>query len=237
MALVFLSFGVSAQERKVMQVGFEDFLPSASIKDGKPIGVDVELIAAAMKEVGVEIKFGMYPWSRCLQMLDDKELDAVIPMVYSKERDEKYSLGTSLRTRGNVIVLSKNVTKDVKGIKDLDGITVGVGQGYAVSKEFDEATHFKRDAITTSGEMYKILLKKAAAGRNDAVVIDLSVVNQMMKKLKIENDVKISNYKFPKASHVGFTKNSPFLPLYEKGFKTIQDNGTYKKTLDKWELQ
>ena len=207
------------------------------MKDGKAIGVDVELVTAAMKEVGVEIKFGMYPWSRCLSMLDSKELDAVIPMVYSKERDDKYSLGTSLRTRGNAIVLAKNVNKDVSSIKDLDGMTIGLGQNYAITKDFDEATNFKKETVTTSGEMYETLLRKVAAGRNDGAVIDLSVMNPMIKKLKIENEVKLSSLKFPKASHVGFSKNSQFHPLYEKGFKLIQENGTYKKILDKWELQ
>ena len=131
-------------------------------------------------------------------------------MVYSKERDEKYTLGSSLRT-----------------LRVLDGMTIGMGQGYAISKE----------SVTTSGETYEFLLRKAATGRNDGVVIDTSVVSAMARKLSIESDVKISSLQFPKASHVGFSKNNPFHPLFERGFKPIQDNGVYKKILDQWELQ
>ncbi len=220
-----------------MRVGFEDYLPSASIKYGKAIGVDVELVVAAMKAVGVDVQFEMFPWSRCLHMLDHNQLDAVIPMVFSKERDDKYTLGTSLRTRGNVVVLSKTVTRDVRTLRDLEGMTIGVGQGYAISKEFDEATHFRKESVTTSGETYEFLLRKAATGRNDGVVIDTNVVQAMAKRLNVENEVKVSSLRFPKASHVGFAKNNPFHPLFERGFKSIQDNGVYKKILDQWDLQ
>ncbi len=71
----------------VMHVGFEDYLPSASIKDGRAMGVDVELLVAAMKAVDVEVRFEMFPWSRCLHMLDHQQLDAVIPMVFSLRRN------------------------------------------------------------------------------------------------------------------------------------------------------
>jgi ABC-type amino acid transport substrate-binding protein len=73
--------------------------------------------------------------------------------------------------------------------------------------------------------------------RNDAVVIDVNVAYPMIKKLNIENDVVVSDLMFPKATHVAFSKNSTFAPLYEKGLKTIQVNGLYKKILDKWQLQ
>jgi len=236
LAISFLSFGANAQERRVMKVGFEDFPPSAFFINGKATGVDVELIAATMKEVGIEVHFSMYPWNRCLAMLDGKELDAVIPMVYSKERDERYSLGTSLRTRGNVIVFSKRVTKDISTINDLSGMTVGLGQGYVISKEFDEATNFRKDLLTTQENVYETLLKKVVTGRNDAAVIDISVASRIIKKLKIENEVTVSQLQYPKATHVGFAKKSPFLPLYEKGLKVIHSNGTYKRIIEKWEL-
>lgn len=237
MTLLYVSFPAAAQERKVMRVGFEDYLPSASIKYGKAIGIDVELVVAAMNAVGVDVQFYMFPWSRCLHMLDYNQLDAVIPMVYSKERDEKYTLGSSLRTRANVVVLSKHVSKDVRSLRDLDGMTIGVGQGYAIHKEFDEAKNFRKESVATSGETYEFLLRKVAAGRNDGVVIDTSVVSAMARKLSIENDVKISSLRFPKASHVGFSKNNPFHPLFERGFQSIQDNGVYKKIVDQWDLQ
>ena len=237
MTLLYVSFPATAQERKVMRVGFEDYLPSASIKYGKAIGIDVELVVAAMNAVGVDVQFYMFPWSRCLHMLDYNQLDAVIPMVYSKERDEKYTLGSSLRTRANVVVLSKHVSKDVRSLRDLDGMTIGVGQGYAISMEFDEAKNFRKELVATSGETYEFLLRKVATGRNDGVVIDTSVVSAMARKLSIENDVKISSLRFPKATHVGFSKNNPFHPLFERGFQAIQDNGVYKKIVDQWDLQ
>jgi hypothetical protein len=63
------------------------------------------MVTTAMKAVGVEVQFDMFLWSRCLHML-----------------------GSSLRTRGNVIVLARQVHKDVRTLRDLDGMTIGLDQ-------------------------------------------------------------------------------------------------------------
>lgn len=233
MTLIFLSNLVFAEER-AMRVGFEEFPPSAFMKDGKPSGIDVEILEAAMSVSGVKINFYTYPWARCLLMLDKKQLDAVIPMVYSEERAERYSLGTSMRTRENVIILKKEITGEINKLEELSGMTIASGKGYAINKEFDEAVYIKKDYVATAGEVYEILVKKVASGRVDGAVVDLQVLHQILKKLKAENRVKITKIIYKKETHVGFIKNSSYFPLYEKGIKVIKDNGELKKIIDKW---
>lgn len=191
MVLFFFSSLIFAEER-AMKVGFEEFPPSAFMKNGKPSGIDVEILEAAMGVSGVKIEFSTYPWARCLVMLDKKEIDAVIPMVYSEERAEKYSLGTSMRTRENVIILKQDIKKEINRLEDLSGMTIASGKGYAINKEFDEASYIKRDYVATAGEVYEILVKKVASGRVDGAVVDMRVLYGVIDKLKVGNRVRVT---------------------------------------------
>ena len=235
--LIFNGTIIHAEERKIMKVGFEDFPPSATMKDGKAVGIDVEILELAMNAVGVKVEFVMMPWSRCILMLDNGEIDAVIPMVYSKEREKRYTLGTSLRTRGNVIVLKRDIKKDVKTLDDLTGMTIGTGQNYVINKEFDEALNFKKERVATSEKMNEKKKKKVVFGRNDGAVMDIDSLKILAKKFKIENKIKISEIVYTKESHVGFTKDNRFYKLYEKGFKIIKGNRELENILKKWDLK
>ncbi|APJ03857.1 substrate-binding periplasmic protein [Silvanigrella aquatica] len=228
--LILLSFNSYAKEMKVC---FEDFLPSAGMKGDKPIGIDVEIISAAMKTQNVKIKFIMLPWNRCIYELDKKSIDAIIPMVYSQERDEKYSLGTSMRTRGNILIRNPK-TKEINSLQDMSGLKVGSAKGYVISKEYTEATNFTKVDITSSDEVAAKILKEIANGSVDCGIVDMDSAYILIKKLQLEKKVIISNFKLKKASHVGFVKNSPYLNLYEKGFKIISDNGQIKRIIDKY---
>ena len=71
-----------------------------------PVGIDVEVLTEIMKTQNVEVNFKMKPWNSCIHDLDMQRIDAVIPMVYSKERG-KIFIGSSIRTRGNYLVVKK----------------------------------------------------------------------------------------------------------------------------------
>jgi hypothetical protein len=68
-SLLFLFYNAQAEEMKVC---FENYLPSAGMKEDKPIGIDVEILTEAMKTQNIKIQFTMQPWNRCLFDLDKK---------------------------------------------------------------------------------------------------------------------------------------------------------------------
>ena len=229
----FLIFLFCSAKAENMKVCYENFMPSAGMKDDKPIGIDVEILTEAMKTQNVKINFTMQPWNRCLFELDKKTVDAVIPMVYSKERDEKYSLGTSMRTRGNVLIANKKM-KEINSLKDLTGLKVAYAAGYVISKDFTDANYFTKVEVTSSDEVAHKVLEKIIDGTADCGFLDIETADHVIKKLKLKNKVIITNFKIKKETHVGFTKNNPYLTSYEKGFKIISKNGKVTQIINKY---
>jgi ABC-type amino acid transport substrate-binding protein len=154
-------------------------------------------------------------------------------MVYSKERDEKYSLETSMRTRGNVLVTNKKM-KNINSLEDLTGFKVASATGYVISKEFTEATNFTKVEFTSSDETSYKILEKIINGTVDCGFLDIHIAKKAIHFLKLENKVIVTNFTMKKTTHVGFTKNNPYLKSYEKGFKIISENGKIKKIIDKY---
>ncbi|WP_158998202.1 substrate-binding periplasmic protein [Pigmentibacter ruber] len=217
-----------------MKVCFEDFKPSAYFINDKPAGIDVEILTEIMQTQNIEVNYVMKPWNSCIYDLDMQRVDAVIPMVYSKERDEKYSLGSSIRTRGNFLVASKNFTKKINSFKDMDKLSVLFGTGYSISKEFDEASNFNKISVTSSDFVYEKILNMVSSMRVDVGIIDAQIYPIIIKKLNLENKVKILDFKLTKETHVGFTKNNKFFPLYERGIKKVDLNYLVNKKIEKY---
>ncbi len=230
---LFLFFIFVSAHAETMKVCFEDFKPSAYFEGEKPVGIDVEVLTEIMKTQNVEVSFQMKPWNSCIHDLDMQRIDAVIPMVYSKERAEKYALGSSIRTRGNYLAVKKSFTRPIAGFKDMDKLTVLYGTGYSISKEFEEATNITKLSVTSSEFVYEKILNMVASGRADVGIIDAQIYPSIVKKLNLEDKIKILDFNLTKATHVGFTKNNKFFELYEKGFKKVSLNKLVIKKIAK----
>lgn len=231
-------FKLYAQNKsEKMKVCFEDFRPSAYFENKKAVGIDVEILESAMGSQNVAIEFIMMPWNRCLSELDSNKIDAVIPMVFSEERNLKYSLGSSMRTRGNFFIVNKNFKKKIKTISDLEGLVVLIGKGYSISKDFNDAKNFEKIEVTSSEFVYAKILNMIATNRADIGVIDLQIYPWLVKDLNLESKLVRSDLILTKETHVGFTKNNKFLEIYEKGYKNIKKQGLIEIIIKKYEYQ
>jgi hypothetical protein len=56
--------------------------------EGLPAGHNIDLIKAVAEKEGLNIKIILEPWHTTRRLLEDKKIDAVTGMMYSKERDK-----------------------------------------------------------------------------------------------------------------------------------------------------
>ncbi|MBF0207692.1 MAG: transporter substrate-binding domain-containing protein [Oligoflexia bacterium] len=214
---------------KIMKVVFEKFYPSAYMENGEAKGIDVDILLLAMQQSGVKIHFAEYPWNRCVAMVDAKEVDAVIPMVYTEARASKYTLGTSMRVRGNLVVINKQrVKKEITKLQDLENLLVAVGKGYGISKEWEAMVaegKVKVDEVFAE-DVYGALVRKVAKGGVDAAIVDVQFIDNRLNKLIEEGidtkDFVTTKVLLKKETHVGFTKDNPFAAIYENGLAKIK---------------
>lgn len=95
------------------------FPPYQYEKNGRPAGLDVELTEALAAELGVTILWTQAPWDNLTaRMRLTKELDLLIGMEKTSERQKLYLLGKSLYTRKNLLFLRADETT-IQNLNDL----------------------------------------------------------------------------------------------------------------------
>ena len=65
-------------------VACEEYPPFEFIKDGKPIGIDIDIIQQIMKKLNVPVEFRFYPFARINMLMKRGEIDAATSISYLK---------------------------------------------------------------------------------------------------------------------------------------------------------
>jgi polar amino acid transport system substrate-binding protein len=109
-------------------------------------GVNVEITEAVASVLGIKTQWVAYPWPRCVKMAKDGEVDGLMSLYRSKERevvfyfpDENLNLDESvfITYSGSGI----NFDGTIQSITEMD---VLVARENSYGKTFDEATNFRR---------------------------------------------------------------------------------------------
>lgn len=138
----------------------EDYRPFHYLHEGEPTGVLVETVALVCAELGVEAEFRLIPWVRGLDMMRQGEIDAMLSLYRTPEREE-YMLyprvplamdATNLFTRKDAHI---RWTGD---LRDVEGITVNVVQENSYGAEFDNAEYIVRWPSRNEEQMVRMVL-------------------------------------------------------------------------------
>ncbi len=224
---------ISSQE--TIRIGASPYPISTFKENGKIIGLDFDIVEAILKEAGIHsTQRILKPWKRILIDLDNGNVDMVVPMVFTKEREEIYNLTPSIRPRYNIVLVSKEFQRPVKTIFDLERLIVGKCDGYAYQREFLEAA--ETNLFETSYCLdNKMGLQKLKAGRSHALMIGEDAAYYLIKTLGFKDEFKITEYRAQKASHVGIHKSKT--DLYKKfltGFQRAREKGSIEKIIKRW---
>lgn len=182
----------------------------AALKDG---GATVAVAKAAFEAVGWKVEIKFVPWKRAVDMAREGT-DGVVGYFPEYLDPSVTDFAFSASMGNSPLGLVQNTAKPVTWttIADLKAIQpIGVVDGYVNTVEFDEAVAkgaLKVDAVTDDA----LNVKKVAAGRIQAAVIDQHVLGWFLKNdasLKGLSDKVAFNEKplAIKTLHVAFGKN------------------------------
>ena len=120
------------EEKSVLKVGMELAYPpfEMSDKDGKPIGVSVDLAYALGKHLGKEVVIENIAWDGLIPSLKTKKIDLIISsMTITQERRKSIEFSAPYAQSSLAILANKN--SNITSIKDLnqEGKTVAVKKG------------------------------------------------------------------------------------------------------------
>jgi polar amino acid transport system substrate-binding protein len=201
---------------------------------GEIVGFDVDVVTAAAKKAGIEIKFINTPWEGIFNALGQGDRDMVVSAVtITEERKATMDFSAPYFDAQQLIAVKEN--SKVSKFADLKKLKVGVQTGTtgdeAVSKLLGKTNpNIKRFESTP------LALKELESGGVDAVVADNGVVihyvaNNPGGKFKTVADKEFVPEQYGIALKKG---NTELLAKLNEGLAAIKADGTYDQIYTKY---
>lgn len=218
-------------------IGAEDDWAPYSFKAGAEAkGYSVDIVREAFKAAGVDVKFTSLPFTRCMSEVDNGQLVGCFNAVRNSRSERSYLWHARplVDSRSVIYALSSSTESGLK-LKDLEGKTVGVTNGYEYGEEFDRNTKIFRDASIQD----ELGFKKLLAGRFQYMVSFDKVANSLFAKNKdFTGKFKAVGIAAEARYYLAFSKKHPesqkYQEVFNQGFDAIVQNGTLRAIEAKW---
>lgn len=223
----------TVSEDKTFVVGTEGTYAPFSFhdKNDKLTGYDIDVTKAVAKEMGYKVKFKETQWDSMFAGLDSGRFNVIANQVgINKERKEKYKFSEPYTYSHGVLVVNENNKKiksfdDVKGKKLAQTFTSNYGK-LAKSKG---AEITKVDGFNQAMDLLQS--NRVEGTFNDNIsYLDYKKQKPNAKVKAIEGDAEKSQSAFT------FSKkeDDKVIKDFNKGLKTLKDNGELEKISKKW---
>lgn len=210
---------------------------------GKITGLEVDLVKALAKEAGFQAEFIDYPWNRALEMLKSGDLDVLMTMTRTPEREAfTHFLGISTHQQFVLFVRKENAKIRIETLDDLakTDYLFGIRQHFHYSDEFNSRLAvdetFKRRFIAVAQADQN--LKRVKCGRLTGCIGDRILTGYQVRNNKAYNDICAVTLPFFKVHPVYFgvsRKISPEkLETLQKAYHTLEKRGTIKGITRRW---
>lgn len=194
-------------------------------------GFTPDLVREAFRLKGVEVKFLVVPYSRCMNLVKTGKVLACFNTNRNEEiRPDYHWHETPLFIEGvSYFTLSDFQGKDLQA-EDLEGSTVGVTTGYAYSPKFMRNEKIRKFEANSDDHLLKMLIARR---------IDFALINTLPGQLRINADPAYAGKIKPvgvlsvHGFFVNFSKADPdgkaMADLLESGLQELKASGRYDK--------
>ena len=119
----------SHQTRRTLRVGIYQNMPKVGLdSNNEPAGVFIDIIEYIAQKENWKLEFVQGTWSELLEKLDAGEIDIMVDVARSKEREEKYDFNQlPALTSWMQVYTGKN--RNITGLHELSGKTIAVLEG------------------------------------------------------------------------------------------------------------
>lgn len=202
-----------------------------------PIGVDVDIINAVAKELGLQVDIKNVPWDEALFTNMSNEYDVVCSAVtITEDRLGNMIFSDAYIDSYQSVVVRKDSKITIDSFEDLDGLKIAV-QKDTVSDELmqkyveDETVQIELKANEVATDCFEQL----KAGEVDAVVCDSTVTkgqvarNQDSLEEAYRDESKVEKFA------IAINKENPGLQAaINEALHKLQETGTDKAIINRW---
>ncbi len=172
----------------------KDWPPFNYFEFGRPRGLSIDYMDLMAEKLGIEIEYVTGPsWNEFLELIKRKELDVMLNIVRTEDR-QKYLLYTEPYVKNPNVVVSykKNAYESIEA---LFGKTVAFPKGFfyeeVLTKSFPQINRLPVE--DTLASLKAVVFGRADAALGEAAVIRTLISKNMLSGLQISGEVKLGN--------------------------------------------
>lgn len=238
--LILAMAGVTAQASKAMRtltIGAEDDWPPYSFRDrqGQLQGITPRLVQAALKLRGIDARFEVLPFGRCMHDAQEGRLVACFNATITTDNKAQYLWHTTPLFVEELGIFAKG-RPPAKALKagDLEGRTVGITRGYTYPSEVVKNPRIK---IVEAGSDLQ-LMNLVRAGRLEFALLNTlpahwRIMQEPSLKGQIDRAGAVSQDGFWMAVSRKHPQGGDLVRDIEAGLQHLKSSGDYERLMDK----
>ncbi len=203
-------------------------------------GYLTQIVKAAFKASGHDLQHNWMPWKRAITEAERGTYQVLMGAYYNSDRAKIFEYSEPITQTQVVFFEQKGNNIKYKKLEDLKNYKIGVVRGYSTTEEFDKAEYLIKEVSPDTKTSLKLLLNK----RVDLIANSREVVLHILQQDFPEQYAKINVVQPPlqvNNLHIVVSKTIPnakkIISDFNKGLKTIKENGTYDKILEKYGMK
>ncbi len=225
---------VKFEKRKIIVGGDFDYKPHTFIdSNGIARGYDVDIIKAIAKQHNLDLEFRFTPWSQALENLKEGEVDLLLGIFYTEQRDVFYDFTIPHTLEFYAIFVHKDSKAET--LNDiLDGQII-VLKGDASVDNFIKPMGLYEKAIFVNSLPNAINL--LSSGKHDAVIAPYSIGMEAIRSENIRNLKVVGSPILPSPFRFAVQKgDARLLSLLNDGLDKMKASGQLKALEKGWKL-
>jgi polar amino acid transport system substrate-binding protein len=243
---LFAGMSLASSGTEKIRVRVTQFAPNYFLQDGQWTGLDVQLAEAVIREAGYVPEYHELPWSRALAYMQSGQVDMMMNLSRTPDREEfMHFIGPERISKRVLVVRRENLNLPISSLDDLaktaerTRIPYGIQQDAKYSDAFD-ARYQKDPEFAKHFEPVPqgaLLPKKTSAGRNlgffedENYVIWQSRTNPEFQELAVHPFVLSSD-----PVYFGISKqvNVAMMKKLDAAFQKLEKNGALARIRAHW---
>jgi polar amino acid transport system substrate-binding protein len=231
----------AAVSTRTVTIGAEDDWPPYSFRhsDGQLQGITPRLVQAALKLRGIEVRYEVLPFSRCMRDATVGRLAACFNASITAENKASYQWHpTPLFVEELGIFAKKRTGTSALTSRDLEGKTVGITRGYTYPSEVTRNPRIRLVEASSDLQLMKLL----QAGRLEFALLNtLPAYWRMLQEGSLKGQIErvgaVSQDGFWLAVSRKHPQGTELAREIEAGLQQLKASGEYERLMQKARLE
>jgi polar amino acid transport system substrate-binding protein len=232
-----LALSGPARAAETVVIGAEDdWFPYSGVVDGVAQGMTHDIVRAAFAAVGIEVRFEVLPYARCMAETKAGTLVACFDTIRSPTVADAY-LWPALPMFEIQYMIFARADASAKGLRarDLEGHTVAVTNGYEYGAAFDTNPRIKRVVTMQDERNFRMVLLQRA---QYTVTTEENARLLFARQTDLQGQFKVVGALEPEGIFMVFSRRHPLAERlrlrFEEGLSAIIKSGQRKAIQDSW---